>query len=82
MIEDSKRAQPRFHGMTDAIKKIVAEEGVGGLYRGLGPVVSAELRRGVGPQGALLRCRRLTVVAVTLRRLHPPLVTCHLPCDF
>jgi len=42
MIEDSKRPQPRFNGMADAIKKIVAEEGVGGLYRGLGPVVSTE----------------------------------------
>lgn len=40
MIEDSKRPQPRFNGMADAVRKIVAEEGVGGLYRGLGPVVS------------------------------------------
>jgi solute carrier family 25 citrate transporter 1 len=40
MIEDSKRPQPRFNGMADAVKKIVAEEGFGGLYRGLGPVVS------------------------------------------
>lgn len=40
MIEDSKRAQPRFNGMADAIKKIVAEEGWTGLYRGVGPVVS------------------------------------------
>lgn len=41
MIEDSKRAQPRFQGMMHGVKLIVAEEGYRGLYRGVGPVVSA-----------------------------------------
>lgn len=40
MIEDSKRAEPRFKGMSHGIKTIVAEEGYRGLYRGVGPVVS------------------------------------------
>ena len=42
MIEDSKRAQPRFKGMMHGIKLIVAEEGYRGLYRGVGPVVRPE----------------------------------------
>lgn len=40
MIEDSKRDVPKYNGMVDGVKKIVAEEGIGGLYRGVGPVVS------------------------------------------
>ncbi|ORX37237.1 putative mitochondrial inner membrane citrate transporter [Kockovaella imperatae] len=43
MIDDSKRAQPRFHGMSDAVRTIVREEGISGVYRGLGPVI---LRQG------------------------------------
>lgn len=43
MIEDSKRDIPRYNGMVDGVRKIVAEEGIGGLYRGLGPVM---LRQG------------------------------------
>lgn len=40
MIEDSKRDVPKYNGMVDGVRKIVAEDGIGGLYRGLGPVVS------------------------------------------
>jgi solute carrier family 25 citrate transporter 1 len=43
MIEDSKRDVPRYNGMVDGVRKIVAEEGLGGLYRGVGPVM---LRQG------------------------------------
>lgn len=43
MIEDANRAQPRFNGMVDGVKKIVAEEGLSGIYRGVGPVM---LRQG------------------------------------
>jgi hypothetical protein len=39
MIEDSKRPEPRFRGMNDAVRTIVKEEGYLGIYRGLGPVV-------------------------------------------
>jgi len=44
MIEDSKRPTPRYRGMTHAVKTIVAEEGYRGLYRGVGPVVSLNLK--------------------------------------
>ena len=40
MIDDSKRAQPRFKGMSDAVRTIVREEGLSGVYRGVVPVVS------------------------------------------
>ena len=43
MIEDAKRAVPRFNGMTDAVRTIIHEEGVMGIYRGVGPVVSASI---------------------------------------
>ncbi|GFZ44987.1 LOW QUALITY PROTEIN: Uncharacterized mitochondrial carrier [Saitozyma sp. JCM 24511] len=43
MIEDSKRPEPRFRGMSDAVRTIVKEEGYLGVYRGLGPVM---LRQG------------------------------------
>ncbi|RSH90933.1 hypothetical protein EHS25_010109 [Saitozyma podzolica] len=43
MIEDSKRPEPRFRGMNDAVRTIVKEEGYLGIYRGLGPVM---LRQG------------------------------------
>jgi hypothetical protein len=39
MIEDSKRAEPRFKGMAHGVRTIIAEEGYRGIYRGLGPVV-------------------------------------------
>ena len=40
MIEDSKRAQPRFNGLVNGVRTIVREEGYRGIYRGVGPVVS------------------------------------------
>ncbi|ORY30546.1 putative mitochondrial inner membrane citrate transporter [Naematelia encephala] len=43
MIEDSKRATPRFKGMTHGVRTIIADEGWLGLYRGVGPVM---LRQG------------------------------------
>ncbi|WOO76830.1 putative mitochondrial carrier [Vanrija pseudolonga] len=43
MIEDSKRAQPQFNGLVDGVRKIVAQEGWRGVYRGVGPVM---LRQG------------------------------------
>lgn len=39
MIEDSKRAEPRFKGMVHGVRTIIAEEGYRGIYRGVGPVV-------------------------------------------
>jgi solute carrier family 25 citrate transporter 1 len=44
MIEDSKRPEPRFRGMNDAVRTIVKEEGYLGIYRGLGPVVRESFR--------------------------------------
>ncbi|CAD6566333.1 MAG: hypothetical protein TREMPRED_002485 [Tremellales sp. Tagirdzhanova-0007] len=43
MIEDSKRAQPRFNGFRHGVQTIIAEEGYRGIYRGVGPVI---LRQG------------------------------------
>ena len=40
MIDDSKLAQPRFKGLSSAVTTIVREDGILGLYRGLGPTVS------------------------------------------
>ena len=39
MIDDSKLAVPRFKGLLHATRLIVAEEGIMGLYRGVGPTV-------------------------------------------
>ena len=39
MIEDSKRAQPRYNGFIHGVQTIIAEEGYRGIYRGVGPVV-------------------------------------------
>lgn len=47
MIEDSKRAQPRFNGMVDGVRQIVREEGWRGVYRGVGPVVSLQVANSV-----------------------------------
>ncbi|KAL7420768.1 hypothetical protein Q5752_004720 [Cryptotrichosporon argae] len=43
MIEDSKRAEPRFRGTAHGVRTIIAEEGYRGIYRGVGPVM---LRQG------------------------------------
>jgi hypothetical protein len=40
MIEDSKLAEPRFKGLVHGVKTMVKEEGLRGVYRGVGPVVS------------------------------------------
>ncbi|KZV89477.1 citrate transporter [Exidia glandulosa HHB12029] len=39
LIDDAKRPQPRFHGLVHGTRIIVAEEGIRGIYRGLGPVM-------------------------------------------
>jgi solute carrier family 25 citrate transporter 1 len=40
LVEDSKLAQPRFKGLVHGTGIILREEGFGGVYRGLLPVVS------------------------------------------
>ena len=40
MIEDSIRTHPQFRGVLDASKQILRDQGIRGLYRGVGPVVS------------------------------------------
>lgn len=39
LIDDQKRAKPRYHGLLHGTMMIVKEEGIGGIYRGLFPVV-------------------------------------------
>lgn len=39
MIEDARQPQPRFTGMVSAVRTITAEEGLRGIYRGVGPVI-------------------------------------------
>jgi solute carrier family 25 citrate transporter 1 len=39
VIDDSRRGTNKYSGSLDAIKKIVAADGVGGLYRGLTPTI-------------------------------------------
>lgn len=39
MIEDSKSPHPKYKGMVDGVRQIVQAEGLGGIYRGLVPVV-------------------------------------------
>lgn len=56
MIEDSKRAEPRFKGMVHGVKMIVKEEGYRGVYRGVGPVVSPA--NGLSTSIVLLGCLR------------------------
>lgn len=41
LIEDSRRPQPRYRGLIHGSAQIVKEEGIGGIYRGLLPVVSS-----------------------------------------
>ncbi|KAI5454934.1 hypothetical protein NCC49_002210 [Naganishia albida] len=39
LIEDSRRPQPRYRGLIHGAGQIVKEEGIGGIYRGLLPVM-------------------------------------------
>eukprot|EP00834_Sanchytrium_tribonematis_P002201 NODE_63_length_26141_cov_1.022656.p12 type:complete len:276 gc:universal NODE_63_length_26141_cov_1.022656:2941-2114(-) len=39
LIHDSRRENPKFHGMIDGISKIIKAEGLKGVYRGLMPVI-------------------------------------------
>ncbi|KAH7103668.1 mitochondrial tricarboxylate transporter [Auriculariales sp. MPI-PUGE-AT-0066] len=39
LIDDAKRPQPRFNGLVHGTRIIIAEEGLRGIYRGLGPVM-------------------------------------------
>ncbi|WVF68991.1 hypothetical protein IAT40_003765 [Kwoniella sp. CBS 6097] len=43
MIEDSKRAVPKYKGFVHGVQTIIKEEGYRGVYRGVGPVM---LRQG------------------------------------
>ena len=40
LIDDAKRPDPRYRGLVHGTVSIVREEGIGGIYRGLFPVVS------------------------------------------
>ncbi|SCZ94635.1 BZ3500_MvSof-1268-A1-R1_Chr12-3g04012 [Microbotryum saponariae] len=42
LIDDQKRAQPRYTGLIQGTMAIVREEGIGGIYRGLGPVAARQ----------------------------------------
>lgn len=42
MIHDKNSASPRYKGLVHGTKLIVAEEGLGGIYRGLGPVMARQ----------------------------------------
>jgi solute carrier family 25 citrate transporter 1 len=39
LIDDQKREVPRYRGLLHGTLSIVNEEGIGGIYRGLFPVV-------------------------------------------
>lgn len=43
LIDDQKRDKPRFRGLVHGTIGIVREEGIGGIYRGLFPVVGFHL---------------------------------------
>lgn len=43
LIDDQKRDVPRYRGLMHGTLSIVKEEGIGGIYRGLFPVVSPRL---------------------------------------
>ena len=43
LIDDAKRPDPRYRGLVHGTVSIVREEGIGGIYRGLFPVVSFPL---------------------------------------
>ncbi|KAI8969837.1 mitochondrial carrier domain-containing protein [Pilobolus umbonatus] len=42
MIDDKNSLSPRYKGLMHGTKTIIAEEGIGGIYRGLGPVVARQ----------------------------------------
>ncbi|SCV73177.1 BQ2448_7102 [Microbotryum intermedium] len=42
LIDDQKRAQPRYTGLIQGTMAIVREQGIGGIYRGLGPVAARQ----------------------------------------
>ncbi|KAL9541113.1 hypothetical protein MBANPS3_009304 [Mucor bainieri] len=42
LIHDKNSAAPRYKGLVHGTKLIVAEEGLGGVYRGLGPVMARQ----------------------------------------
>ncbi|CAO3681375.1 hypothetical protein G6F70_004114 [Rhizopus microsporus] len=42
MIHDKNSASPRYKGLVHGTRLIVAEEGIGGIYRGLGPVMARQ----------------------------------------
>ncbi|ORX61637.1 mitochondrial carrier [Hesseltinella vesiculosa] len=42
MIHDRNSGQPRYHGLVHGTKTIIKEEGMGGVYRGLGPVMARQ----------------------------------------
>lgn len=42
MIHDKNSPSPRFKGLVHGTRLIVAEEGLGGIYRGLGPVMARQ----------------------------------------
>ncbi|GAA5803940.1 mitochondrial carrier domain-containing protein [Helicostylum pulchrum] len=42
MIHDKNSPSPRYRGLVHGTKLIVAEEGLGGIYRGLGPVMARQ----------------------------------------
>lgn len=44
LIEDSRRPQPRYRGLIHGSAQIIRDEGLGGIYRGLLPVVSFDMR--------------------------------------
>lgn len=39
LIDDARRAHPRFTGTMNGVAVIVREEGIAGIYRGLGPTI-------------------------------------------
>lgn len=43
LIDDQKREVPRYKGLVHGTVSIVREEGIGGIYRGLFPVVRLAL---------------------------------------
>ena len=45
LIDDQKREIPKYKGLIHGTISIVREEGIGGIYRGLFPVVSSRLSR-------------------------------------